>query len=201
MALRQVLHPFYIFQVFSVVLWSFENYLGYATCIFLISVVSIVSTLRETKQNIRQLQAISRFVCPVQVLRDHICKLRPPCPRWLRREGGRGAARRGVCDTGKSVPSDQLVVGDVIGISELHTLPCGAVLLEGDCIANESILTGTPAAAGGPAAAAVAVRQARASLSPRSPSPPTCWATWTSPSRSPSRGQTSPGAFCMAAPS
>jgi hypothetical protein len=46
----QVIHPFYIFQIASVILWSLDDYYYYAFCIALISLASIVSTLIETKQ-------------------------------------------------------------------------------------------------------------------------------------------------------
>lgn len=66
----EVLHPFYIFQVFSIILWAFDDYyceqlpvrnracraeltrpslVDYAFAIAIISVVSIISTLIETK--------------------------------------------------------------------------------------------------------------------------------------------------------
>lgn len=60
----EVLHPFYIFQVASIALWSLDNYycaystrsrpeltggIDYAFAIALISIVSIVTTLIETK--------------------------------------------------------------------------------------------------------------------------------------------------------
>jgi magnesium-transporting ATPase (P-type) len=48
--LDEVLHPFYVFQIFSILLWSLENYFYYATCIFLVSAVSASSTLIETKK-------------------------------------------------------------------------------------------------------------------------------------------------------
>jgi cation-transporting ATPase 13A3/4/5 len=35
-----------------------------------------------------------------------------------------------------------LVPGDLIDIGDLHTVPCDAMLVTGDCILNESMLTG-----------------------------------------------------------
>lgn len=46
----QVLNPFYVFQIFSILLWCMDDYYYYAFCIFIISAVSIISTLLETKQ-------------------------------------------------------------------------------------------------------------------------------------------------------
>ena len=46
----QVLHPFYLFQLCSVVLWFLDDYYVYSTCIFFISAISIVVSLYETKK-------------------------------------------------------------------------------------------------------------------------------------------------------
>lgn len=41
-----------------------------------------------------------------------------------------------------SISSDQLVPGDVIVVPDNTIMPCDAVLLSGQCIVNESMLTG-----------------------------------------------------------
>ena len=46
----QVIHPFYVFQIASIILWSLDDYYYYAFCIALISAISIVTTLIETKK-------------------------------------------------------------------------------------------------------------------------------------------------------
>lgn len=45
---------------------------------------------------------------------------------------------------GRSVSSRDLVPGDVFEFSDpsLHQVPCDCILLSGDCIVNESMLTG-----------------------------------------------------------
>lgn len=46
--------------------------------------------------------------------------------------------------TGRYVPSSELVPGDVYEVSDpaLTQFPCDSILLAGDCIVNESMLTG-----------------------------------------------------------
>uniref|UniRef100_A0A668ABV8 ATPase cation transporting 13A2 n=1 Tax=Myripristis murdjan TaxID=586833 RepID=A0A668ABV8_9TELE len=44
---EEVLNPFYVFQVFSITLWMVDKYYYYASCIFLISVLSISISLYE----------------------------------------------------------------------------------------------------------------------------------------------------------
>ena len=56
---EEVLNPFYIFQIGSILLWSLDNYYYYAGCIFFISVVSVIITLLETR---RQSQSLHDMV-------------------------------------------------------------------------------------------------------------------------------------------
>lgn len=113
----EAFHPFYVFQIASLILWSLDEYYYYAVCIFLISVVSITTTVIETKATMKRLREVSRFECDVRVLRNGF---------W------------------RSVESSELVPGDVYEVTDpsLSQLPCDSLLLSGDCIVNESMLTG-----------------------------------------------------------
>jgi cation-transporting P-type ATPase 13A2 len=48
--ITEVFNPFYLFQVFSIILWSMDNYYIYAACIFILSVVSVITSLYQTKK-------------------------------------------------------------------------------------------------------------------------------------------------------
>lgn len=113
----EVLHPFYIFQIVSIILWSLDDYYYYAFCIAAISVGSILSTLVETKKTIARMREMNRFSCNVRVLRDR---------SWT------------------YVDSSQLVPGDVFDAADadLSVIPADCLLLSGDAIVNESMLTG-----------------------------------------------------------
>ncbi|KAI1131950.1 hypothetical protein F5Y10DRAFT_26423 [Nemania abortiva] len=113
----EVFHPFYIFQIASLILWSVDEYYYYAICIFVMSAASIIATLVETRATMRRLRDISRFECDVRVLRNGF---------WA------------------NVSSSDLVPGDVYEISDpsLTQFPSDSILLSGDCIVNESMLTG-----------------------------------------------------------
>ena len=115
--LDEAFHPFYVFQIASIVLWSMDQYYYYAACIFVISIVSITTTLVETKQTMKRLREVSRFECDVRVLRSGF---------W------------------RYVQSHELVPGDVYEVTDpnLGQFPCDSLLLSGDCIVNESMLTG-----------------------------------------------------------
>lgn len=113
----EAFHPFYVFQIASLFLWSVDEYYYYAACIFIISVVSITTTLIETKATMKRLREISRFDCDIRVLRSGF---------W------------------RYVDSGDLVPGDVYEITDpnLGQFPCDSLLLSGDAIVNESMLTG-----------------------------------------------------------
>ncbi|KAK3846048.1 MAG: P-type ATPase-like protein [Linnemannia gamsii] len=114
---QEVLHPFYIFQVFSMALWLADDYIYYAGCIFVISTVSVLTELVETKKTMKRMRTMSKFICNVKVFRSG---------RW------------------RYLGSEELVPGDVFETtdSDLSVFPCDAILLSGDCIVNESMLTG-----------------------------------------------------------
>ncbi|KAI8924811.1 hypothetical protein BC831DRAFT_463710 [Entophlyctis helioformis] len=113
----EVLHPFFVFQIASIILWCLDSYYYYATCIFLISTSSAVATLIETKTTLRRLRELSRFTCQIRY--------------W----------RNGAWSYGRS---EELVPGDLFELESglVPIVPCDAILLEGDCIINESMLTG-----------------------------------------------------------
>lgn len=74
----QVLHPFYVFQIASILLWSIDDYYYYAFAIALISITSIMSTLIETKRTIERMREMSRFHADVKILVDGECEC-PDC--------------------------------------------------------------------------------------------------------------------------
>lgn len=114
---EEVLNPFYMFQLFSITLWLIDDYIIYAICIFIISILSICISLYEIRKQSITLRNMARFVTNVTVRRDS------------------GAE--------EYVSSEDLVPGDCLVIpQEGLLLPCDAALLAGECLVNESMLTG-----------------------------------------------------------
>ncbi|XP_038015876.1 polyamine-transporting ATPase 13A2 isoform X2 [Motacilla alba alba] len=130
---EEVLNPFYLFQVLSMVLWVCDAYYYYAACIFLISTFSLGLSLHETRKQSTTLRNMARMSVGVRV----------------RRPGGEELV----------LSSVELVPGDCILLPAAGALlPCDAALLTGECMVNESLLTGesvpvmkTPLPAGGAA--------------------------------------------------
>ncbi|XP_008328993.1 probable cation-transporting ATPase 13A3 isoform X2 [Cynoglossus semilaevis] len=117
--IKEVLNPFYIFQLFSVILWTADEYYYYAAAIVFMSVISTATSLYTVK---KQYVMLHDMVAAHSIVRVSVCRANN--------------------DT-EEVLSTDLVPGDVMVIPSNGTImPCDAVLISGTCIVNESMLTG-----------------------------------------------------------
>ncbi|KAG7269534.1 hypothetical protein CRUP_025258, partial [Coryphaenoides rupestris] len=115
--LERILNPFYVFQVFSIALWMADVYYYYASCIlFILPCCPSASRCMKTRKQSVTLRGIAEMITTVTVRRS----------------------TEDVC-----VSSEELVPGDCLVIPpEGLLLPCDAALLAGECMVNESMLTG-----------------------------------------------------------
>lgn len=122
--LTEALDPFYIYQFFAITFWALDGYIYYPIYIIIMSIVSLTITTYQTKKNQMKL-----------------------------REKVSGANSVLVCRPNgqtESVSSTDLVPGDVIVIEnrkyeksdEQSKLYFDAILLSGEVIVDESMLTG-----------------------------------------------------------
>jgi cation-transporting P-type ATPase 13A2 len=63
----EVLNPFYIFQVFSMVLWYWDGYEMYATCILFVSSASIIVSLYESISNNDSIRTMAKYSCDIKL--------------------------------------------------------------------------------------------------------------------------------------
>ena len=61
----EVLNPFYLFQVFAMALWFYDNYMIYASCIFIISIVGVVASIHESIGNNKKIREMAKYTCEV----------------------------------------------------------------------------------------------------------------------------------------
>ncbi|NXL51464.1 AT134 ATPase, partial [Podilymbus podiceps] len=116
---KEVLNPFYVFQLFSVCLWFAEDYMEYATAIIIMSLLSIFLTVYDLRQ---QSVKLHRLVESHNNIMVTVCR---------NKEGF------------QELESHHLVPGDTLVLKEGNTLlPCDAILISGQCVVNESMLTG-----------------------------------------------------------
>ena len=120
--LGEITDPFYLFQLYSVILWYCTRYYYYATVIVVLTILSLSISVYETHKNLKKLQEISRYSCPVKVYRkNENNKYLDPI----------------------EINSTKLVPGDLIEIpNEGNALPCDTILIGGSVIVNEAMLTG-----------------------------------------------------------
>ncbi|NXH65706.1 AT134 ATPase, partial [Hydrobates tethys] len=117
--IKEVLNPFYVFQLFSVCLWFAEDYMEYATAIIIMSLLSIFLTVYDLRQ---QSVKLHRLVESHNNIMVTVCR---------NKEGF------------QELESHHLVPGDTLVFKEGKTLlPCDAILISGQCTVNESMLTG-----------------------------------------------------------
>ncbi|GMT35846.1 hypothetical protein PFISCL1PPCAC_27143, partial [Pristionchus fissidentatus] len=112
----EAITPFYVFQVFSVIIWYTDQYAYYATVIVIMSLSSLFTDMYQMRQQEKKLRAMIHSVNEVEVLRDGKIQV---------------------------ISSEDLVVGDTLLIPRHGcTLQCDAVLQNGTVIVNEAMLTG-----------------------------------------------------------
>ncbi|KAK8775011.1 hypothetical protein V5799_010458 [Amblyomma americanum] len=116
LVINEVFSPFYVYQLFIVIVWMVQLYYQFGVCVILLSIISVSVSVWQTRKQTRALKEAVHTESPVTVLRD---------------------------SNEVTLSSKQLVPGDVIILPESHhIMECDAVLINGDCIVNESMLTG-----------------------------------------------------------
>jgi len=113
--------PFYLFDLFSIILWYIDEYELYATIITITTIFSLMTNAFEERRNQLLIQKLAKYSCSIKVVRKN--------------------------DDGtkykKIVSSKELVPGDLFELPEENQLmPCDAILLSGTVYMNEVMLTG-----------------------------------------------------------
>nr|XP_048309896.1 probable cation-transporting ATPase 13A5 isoform X2 [Myodes glareolus] len=115
---KQVLNPFYVLQAFTLTLWLSQGYIEYSVAIIILTVISIVLSVYDLRQQSVKLHDLVEDHNKVQV----IITIK-----------GKGL---------QELESRLLVPGDILILPGKISLPCDAVLIDGSCVVNEGMLTG-----------------------------------------------------------
>nr|CAB3224445.1 probable cation-transporting ATPase 13A3 [Phallusia mammillata] len=120
--MSEILNPLYVFQLFAVIFWCFDEYYIYATAIFIISFLSAITSLIQVRRERVSLHDMVKYHNDITM-------------KVQRQENGENLT--------KDVWGKELVPGDVIVIPQHGAqLACDVALVSGTCIVNESMLTG-----------------------------------------------------------
>ncbi|KAH8406408.1 hypothetical protein KR222_000122, partial [Zaprionus bogoriensis] len=134
----EVLNPFYVFQIFSVVLWFTYDYYYYACVILLMSIFGILmSTIQTKKVRLKYLEHRKNVINLIAFTLQNQDVLQETV------ENTGNALIVNPKGVATELPTRTLVPGDIIEVPSTGcTMQCDAVLLSGNCILDESMLTG-----------------------------------------------------------
>ncbi|KAG2488279.1 hypothetical protein HYH03_013129 [Edaphochlamys debaryana] len=111
--------PFFVFQVFCVLLWMLDEYFYYSFFTLFMLVTFESTVVGQRLRNLKELRALQAPKHPIQVYR---------CGKW------------------ESMPGESLLPGDIVSICRpsdpSEVVPADCLLLAGSCITEEAVLTG-----------------------------------------------------------
>ena len=74
--IKEVTDPFYIFQVFSVILWFSNDYAKYATVIVITTLISLIISVYETRMNLVSIKDMAKYSLKINVFRNIEVKIK-----------------------------------------------------------------------------------------------------------------------------
>ena len=113
--IEQLASPFFVFQVYSIILWIFDTYYQYSIAILFVTIVSISLDVFGTHRAEKNIYRISKTsdTCWKKVNGDYV-----------------------------EIDAANLVPGDLIIIQDQKKIPADCLLIQGEVVVNESLLTG-----------------------------------------------------------
>lgn len=113
------LSAFNLYQIFAAVIWYFRNYFAYAVTILIFAAASLIMTIYIIRKDQKKINSMAVKY-----------KIR------VHRRQGDGYIMKHFID------SEELIPGDIFEISQHMALPCDAIVYLGQCLVDESALTG-----------------------------------------------------------
>jgi cation-transporting ATPase 13A2 len=129
---NEMITPFYIFQYFAVAVWLATNYYVYSVIVLLITLLSIVFTVKAKLFNMKRLQELAGLWTMVHFITSERVEA---CLDTA------GSFDR-IIDPRNLTCDKLLLPGDCFGVTPNMVLPCDAVLISGRIVVDESMLTG-----------------------------------------------------------
>ena len=113
---------FFLFQVYSIILWLLTNYYAYSTAIALMTIYDLLDETITTLSNLKSIRKISKYSIKVNIYEKK--------------------TKLNIYEISEKDSID-LVPGDVFEVPEDGlAMPCDCILLSGSVVMNEAMLTG-----------------------------------------------------------
>ena len=117
---RDTVNVYYLYQIMGLTTWYIGGYYKYASLVVLMMLYSLLTEFFDLLGSYSKIQELAHFESDVEV----------------RRELDNGEV------VTKTVSSSELVPGDLFKIPDEGLLPCDAIMVSGETIVNEAMLTG-----------------------------------------------------------
>lgn len=164
----EVIHPFYLFQIASCIIWLVDEYWIYASCIAVMAIASAIFSVYQARKNRVMLAEMCYSESVVRVLRRRSSSPSSNASssyassfassgksalaanaETLRFAENFSTAASPLHESGgpdllyfETIPSREIAPGDLVEIRADTTVPCDLLLVQGQCVVNESALTG-----------------------------------------------------------
>lgn len=146
--MREIINPYTFFQIFSLVLWYFDDYWIYSLCILGLMIIVIIVTVYENYSQGLRMKRITYINEPVTIVKEKVSKNDPAGEekRLLDENFGTGGVKMNSTEEpihgSVVVKSVTLMVGDIVLIKQGEKLTADLLLLDDRCLTNEAMLTG-----------------------------------------------------------
>lgn len=152
----EVIHPFYIFQIASVAIWLWDDYWIYASCIAVMAIASALFSVWQARKNREMLAEMCYSESVVRVVRRRptsspVTTARPSQGHsdlsFSLSDSSRALSEVNTSSVNdelyfETIPSREIAPGDLVELRADTNIPCDLLLVQGQCVINESALTG-----------------------------------------------------------
>jgi magnesium-transporting ATPase (P-type) len=144
--LEQLIHPFFIYQIYAVVIWELDNYTYFSYVIVSCTLIIVLVNSHHIYTNYKRILNFNHSA-PAFIQRDFKLDLSAKNSQNYKIDteirDRKDSSRRSTLELSKFTQDSEFIVpGDIIEIGNEDVIPCDCLIIDGYCTVNESDLTG-----------------------------------------------------------